>query len=86
MLEPLFDNLIVKVADEKKETENGIALPDTHSADRPQRGTVTARGPEVTAIEVGADVVFRKYSPDVIDIDGEKHWLLAEKDVIAVVK
>jgi chaperonin GroES len=77
---------LVRVPDEKKETDGGITIPDTHSADRPQRGTVIARGEDCLTVQVGDEVVFRKYSPDVVEIDSEKFWLLAEKDVIAVIK
>lgn len=86
MLAPLFNNLIVKVPDEKKETDGGIVLPGTHSTDRPQIGTVTAKGAEANSVEVGQDIVFRKYTPDIIELEGEKHYLLAETDVIAVIK
>lgn len=85
-LEPVFSQLLVKVPDEKKETDGGIVLPDTHSADRPQRGTVIAKGKDAETVAVGDDVVFRRYSPDVVELDGEKFWLLAESDVIAIVK
>jgi chaperonin GroES len=82
-LVPLFDQLLVKVPDEKKETDGGIVLPDTHSADRPQRGTVISRGEDVKVVQVGDEVVFRRYSPDIVEIDGEKFWILKEEDVIA---
>lgn len=85
-LEPIFDQLLVRVPDEKKELEGGIVLPDTHSADRPQQGTVIGKGGDTSVVNLGDEVVFRKYSPDVVELNGEKFWLLSEKDVIAIVK
>lgn len=81
---PIFSNLLVKVSKEKKAI-GGIDLPDNASPDAPQRGVITAKGDEATKVEVGQEVIFRKYSPDVVEIAGEKHYLLAEQDVIAVI-
>jgi chaperonin GroES len=85
-LQPLFNNLLVRVPDEKKETDGGIKMPDSASQDRPQRGTVTAKGPEASVVNVDDEVVFRRYSPDVVEIGEEKFWLLCESDVIAVIR
>ena len=84
-LEPLFDQLLVKVQEDKK-TVGDMVLPDSVNPDRPQRGTVMAKGNQATTVQVGEEVVFRKYAPDQVEIDGEKFWLLAEKDVIAIVR
>lgn len=84
-IQPIFDQLLVKVPDEKKEMDGGIALPDTHSADRPQRGKVIGKGADTVRVTVGDEVIFRKYSPDVVELEGEKYWLLKETDVIAII-
>ena len=81
MLEPLADYLVVKPEEEKKAV-GGIDLPDTIDPDAPQSGVVTSKGPEAI-IEVGSRVIFRKFSPDVFTLEGEKYLLLAQKDIIA---
>lgn len=81
---PIFSNLLVRVSEEKKAI-GGIDLPDNASPDAPQRGVVTAKGDEASKVSVGQEVIFRKYSPDIIELSGEKHYLLAEQDVIAVI-
>lgn len=85
-IQPIFSNLLVEVPEAKKETDGGITIPDTHSVDRPQRGKVIGKGPKADTVNVGDEVIFRVYSPDVVEIDGQKFYLLAESDVIAVVK
>ena len=84
MLEPLFANLVIR-AEEEKKAVGGIDLPDTVDPDAPQRGIVVAAGPECS-VKVDSLVIFRKYSPDTFTLDGEKYLLLAQSDVIALIK
>lgn len=85
-VEPLFDNLLVAVDDRKETTESGFVIPDNASHDRPQKGTVKSKGPEASVVNVGDIVVFKKYSPDDFEIEGEKFWILSQKDVIAIIR
>jgi chaperonin GroES len=84
MLEPLFDNIVVKCEEEKKAI-GGIDLPDTVDPDAPQKGVITAVGPECI-VKVDSVVIFRKYSPDLFTLDGVKYLLLSQKDIIALIK
>lgn len=84
MLEPLFANLIV-LAETEKKAVGGIDLPDTVDPDAPQKGKVVAVGPECS-IKADDMVIFRKYSPDVFNLDGVKYLLLSQKDLIAIIK
>lgn len=83
-LKPLSDNLIVEPVEEKKAVGE-IDLPDTVDPDAPQRGLVTAKGDDVTKVQVDDTVLFRKYAPDEFKLDGKKVMLMQEKDVIAVI-
>lgn len=85
-LEPLFDNVLVSVEDKQETTESGIVIPDNASMDRPQTGKVTAKGPDVTAVDIGQEVVYKRFSPDEVKIGSEKFFLLSQKDILAVVK
>ncbi|NCA96166.1 MAG: co-chaperone GroES, partial [Methanomicrobia archaeon] len=38
------------------------------------------------SLKVGNQVVFKKYSPDEIKIDGEDYLILSEDDVVAIIE
>jgi len=90
-LTPLFDFVIVKQVD--KETIPGIILPDTISADKPDEGEVLAIGDgkvlsdgtrSKMTVKVGDKILFKKYSPDEIKIDGINYLIISESDVLAI--
>lgn len=92
-LEPLGDKIIVEAIVET--SKSGFVVPDTMDKEKPQRGKVLAAGPGKIDdkggrismnVKVGDIVVFRKYSPDEFKIDGKDYLILAESDVIALVK
>ena len=70
-------------------------IPDTVSKERPERGEVIAVGPgrllengmhsEMT-VNVGAQVVFKKYSPDEIKLDDVEFLVIRMEDVMAVLE
>ncbi len=93
-LQPLADRVVVAVATEKK-TASGIIIPDAASKERPEQGTVIAVGPgklaengKRIALEVknGDTVVFSKYGPDEIKIDGSTYYILREDQILAIIK
>ncbi len=93
-LKPLFDNIIVRRLEENEKTKGGIVLPDTVDKEKPQKGKIIAVGPgkvdeqgnKITMqLKVGDKVLFRKYSPDEIKIDGEEVLVMAQSDVIAII-
>ena len=83
----------MKPAKAEKTTKSGLVLPDTVDKGRPEQGTVVAVGPGKTldngavakmSLKVGDKVVFKKYSPDEIEIDGDTYLIMSEGDVLAV--
>ncbi len=94
-LKPLFNNVILKVASREEVTKSGIVLPDTINKEKPEKAEVIAVGEgkvldngEVAkmSVKVGDQVVFKKYSPDEIKIDGEDYLVLSENDIIAIIQ
>jgi len=94
-LKPLFDNIIVKRLEENEKTKSGIVLPDTVDKEKPQKGEIIAVGPGkideqgnkiALQVKVGDKILFRKYSPDEIKIDGEEVLVMAQSDVIAIIE
>jgi chaperonin GroES len=37
-------------------------------------------------VKVGDQVVFKKYSPDDIKVDGEEYLVISENDVLAIIE
>ena len=93
-LKPLFDNVVIKPSAEEEKTASGIVIPDTADKERPERGEVIAVGEgrildngEVAKmnVKVGDKVMFKKYSPDEIKIDGEEYLILNERDILGII-
>jgi chaperonin GroES len=94
-LRPLSDRVVIKPLTEDEVTKAGIILPDTIEKERPEKGEVIAIGPgklldngsfAPMGVKVGDKVVFKKYSPDEVKIDGKEHLLISETDIMAVIE
>lgn len=92
-LQPLSNRIIIKTLDEEKTTKSGIIIPD-NATERPMKGTVIAVGPGrqnekgetiPVAVKVNDVVLFKKYGPDEVEIDGEKLLVADENDILAVI-
>jgi len=95
MLKPLSDFIILKSLTREEVTASGIILPDTVDKERPESGEVLAVGPgriledgKRTAMEVtpGNKVMFKKYAPDEIKIDGEEYLVIRMDDVVGIIE
>ena len=94
-LKPLGDHVIVKPAKAEEMTKSGIVLPATSDKEKPEQGEVVAVGPgklmengsrAAMSVTVGNKVVFKKYSPDEVKVDGEEVLVLSESDIIAIIE
>lgn len=94
-LRPLSDRVIVKPAAKEELSKAGIILPDTLDKERPEQGEVVAIGPgrllengtrAAMTLKVGDKIVFKKYSPDEVKVQGEDYLVIAESDVMAVLE
>ena len=92
---PLSNHLFIEPEKEEKTTKSGIVIPDTADKEKPQKGTITAVGPgkvndkgERTpmSVKVGDKVLFKKYGPDEIEVDGKKYLVGDEEDILAVIE
>ncbi|HBK35267.1 MAG: 10 kDa chaperonin [Candidatus Uhrbacteria bacterium GW2011_GWE2_40_58] len=94
-LRPVGDHIIVQAVSKEEISQAGIIIPDTVNKERSEKGKVIAVGPgkegenghrsEMT-IKVGDQVLFKKYAPDEIKIDGEEYLVIRMDDVMAVVE
>lgn len=92
-IKPLGNNVIVKGVSEDATTKSGIVLPDTADKERPEKGEVVAVGPgkmldsgdrSPMSVKAGDTVLFKKYAPDEIKVDGQEYLVLSESDIIAI--
>jgi chaperonin GroES len=93
-LRPLADRLIIAAGKKEEVTASGLVLPDTASKERPEQGEVIAVGPGrldedgermPMSVKVGDTVVFKKYAPDEVEVDGKEYLVISESDVLAVI-
>lgn len=94
-LKPLHDHIIVKPILEDEVTKSGIVLPETVDKEKPEKGQVVAVGEgklldngqrAALTVKVGDKVMFKKYSPDEVKIDGVEYLIISEGDILAVLE
>lgn len=92
---PLGDRVLVRALVPTTKTKSGIIIPDTAGKERPEQGTVIAVGLGRTTdggvvikptVKVGDEVLFSKYGPEEIKIDGDDYYILSESNILAVVR
>ncbi len=93
-LRPMDDRLLVEPLEEDTKTSFGLVLPDTASREKPQKGRVVAVGPGKLAedgkrvpmtVKAGDTVLYTKYGPTEVKIEGKEIFFLQESDVLAIV-
>ena len=93
-IKPLSSHVFIEAIEEEKMTKSGIALPET-SNEKPIKGKVIATGPGKLndkgeripmSVKVGDTVLFKKYGPDEIEIDGKKYLVGDENDILAIIE
>jgi chaperonin GroES len=92
-LVPTGNRLVVKVEESEKKTTSGIIIPDTASKARPQKGKVVFVGKGTKnhkgktvpmQVKAGDSVIFTEWAGTEIVIEGEKHLIMKEDDLLAV--
>jgi len=90
-IQPLSDHILVEPIKEENK-KGGIILPDTLEKERSEKGKVIAVGPgkrdkdgKYIPIDIkkGDVVLFTKYSPNEIKVDGKEYLIIREDDVLA---
>lgn len=88
-LQMIGDRVLVKPDMIEEKTTSGIYIPDT-AKERPSRGEVISVGPGVKDVEmvvnVGDKVLFTKYGNSEITLNGQKHLIMKQNDILAIVK
>lgn len=91
-IKPLGDKVLVEVLEAEEKTRGGIILPDTAKEEKTE-GKVVAVGAgkmlesgkvQPPEVKRGDRVIFGKYAGDEILIDGKKHKVLKESEILAI--
>lgn len=94
-LKPLSNHIFIEPVEEEKVTASGIVLPETADKEKPMKGKIIAVGlgkkndkGEIIPMSVkeGDMVLFKKYGPDEIEIEGKKYLVGDEDDVLAILE
>ena len=80
MIEPLKDNVVIKLTKASESTPGGIILPD-RAQNAPKFGVIDSVGPDVEALKPGDTVLLPGWDDIELEIDGEKYIVLAEKAI-----
>jgi chaperonin GroES len=97
-IKPLADRVLVRPLSEEErhgKTKSGIIIPDTVSKERGEEGTVIAVGPgRLTdegklipmGVKKGQRILFSKYGPDEVKVDGQEYFIISESNILAVLE
>jgi len=94
-VKPLSDRVLVRPLGAEETTKAGIIIPDTVEKEKPEKGEVMAVGQgkllqdgtrAAMTVKVGDKVMFKKYSPDEIKVDGKELLVLEESDILAIIE
>ncbi|MBP9718789.1 co-chaperone GroES [Candidatus Gracilibacteria bacterium] len=93
-LRPLDDRILIEPVEEKTTTSFGLVLPESSSKEKPQKGMVLAVGPgKLTdegkrvpmVVKVGDTILYTKYGPTEVKLEGKEIFFLQESDVLAII-
>jgi len=95
---PLGDRVLIEpMGKEFKEgkTASGIVIPDTAEKERPEQGKIVAVGAGKIneegklipmRVKKGQMVLFSKYGPNEIKIEGKEYLIAREEDILAIIE
>jgi chaperonin GroES len=88
-VKPLADRVLILPAPAEEKTIGGIIIPDT-AKEKPMKGEVVAVGQgkndEEMVLKAGDNVLYGKYAGTDLEIDGKKHLIMRQSDVLAVLE
>ena len=94
-IKPLSDHILIEPIKEEEKTKAGIFLPETASKEKSEQGKVIATGPGKKtdegkiiplSVKPGDKVLFQKYGPSEIKVDGKEYLIAKEEDILAIIE
>ncbi|OIO45705.1 co-chaperone GroES [bacterium (Candidatus Gribaldobacteria) CG23_combo_of_CG06-09_8_20_14_all_37_87_8] len=92
-IKPLSEYVVLEPMAEEEKTKSGIFLPHTAQKDEPEQGKVVAVGAGKTMsngqkkeveVKVGDLVLFNKYGPNKVKIEGKEYLIAKQDDILAI--
>jgi len=92
-VKPLGDRVLVEPLAKEVKTKSGIIIPDTADKERPEQGIIVAVGAGrwdngklvPLTVKKGQKVIFSKYGPDEIKIEGKEYLIVSEANILAII-
>jgi chaperonin GroES len=93
-LRPLHDRILARRLAEKDKTLGGLFIPD-NAKEKPLEALVISVGSgkilesgetQPLTVKAGDQVLIGKYSGSEVELDGEKHIILREDDVLGILE
>ena len=84
-LQPLADRIVLEQIESEEKTSSGKILPDS-AKEKPEQAKVVAVGPDVKELKTGDLVLYTKYGPNEVKVDGKEYLVVKEEDVLAILK
>lgn len=93
MIKPLADRVLIKMKEGEQTTKSGIILSNSVK-EKPQIAEVIAVGPGGNVegenveiyVKVGETVIINKYAGTEIEYQNEKHLIVKQSDILAVIE
>ena len=94
-IKPLSDHILIEPIKAQEKTEGGIFLPDTIDKEKSEEGIIIAVGNgkktddgKIIPVSVmpGQKVLFTKYGPSEIKVDGKEYLIAREDDILAIIE
>jgi len=94
-IKPLSDHILIEPIKEDEKTKSGIFLPETAMKEKSEQGNVIATGPGKKtddgkiiplSVKPGDRVLFQKYGPNEIKVDGKEYLIAKEEDILAIIE
>jgi chaperonin GroES len=94
-IKPISDHVLIEPIKEEEKTKAGILLPETAEKEKPEQGKVIATGPGKTTskgilipmeVKAGDKVLFTKYGPSEIKVEGKEYLIAREEDILAIIE
>lgn len=94
-IKPLSDHILIEAFKEEEKTKAGLLLPETASKEKSEEGKVIAVGPGkkmedgkmvMMSVKPGDRVLFTKYGPSEVKIDGKEYLIASESDILAIIE
>ncbi len=93
-IKPLSNHILLEPVSAKEKTDSGFFVPQTTDKERPEQGKVIAVGPGKVVkgqlipvgVKQGDIVIFSKYGPSEIKVQGKEYLIAKEDDILAILE